>query len=45
MKIFWILSVGAFVIKKSNTGKTTVIFGDDGGHNEVHNSLWEQLEK
>lgn len=32
-------------LKKANNGKTNVIFGDDGGHNEVHNSLWDQLEK
>ena len=29
----------------ANKGSTKVIFGDNGGHNAFHKSLWEQLEQ
>jgi len=32
-------------LQKINTGKTTVIIGNDGGHNAYHATLWNQYKK
>lgn len=32
-------------LRKANKGTTTVVIGNDGGHNSMHTSLWNQYKK
>ena len=33
------------LLRKANKGTTTVVIGNDGGHNSFHTSLWNQYKK